>query len=153
MDPSQWTLKGLRRYLRRERRGDPRHSIRTEVQFYVWDTVMEKAITGKALGCLTAVSMKGACLQTNHLQIDGHHLFLDHDHRDRNLLAIEIAPSSGQEPWIVRAKIISYDKFPNRAKYQFDVRLQFVNPSETELRNLEQVIKYQASRESSGPNP
>ena len=146
-------MKGLRRYLRRERRGAPRHPICTDVEFYVWDTVMQKPLTGKALGCLTAVSMKGACLQTNHLQIEGHHLFLDHDPRDRTLLAIEMPLSSGQEPWVVRAKIISYDKFPNRTKYQFDVRLQFVNPSETELRNLEQVIKYQASQENSGSNP
>ena len=141
-------MKVLKRYLRRDRRRDPRHPISTDVEFYVWDTVKQKPSTGKAPGCLTAVSMKGACLQTNHLQIGGHHLFLDHDPRGKTMLAIELPSPAGDKPWVIQAKIISYDKFPDRRKYQFDVRLQFVNPSESDVKSLEQLIKSQTSQKS-----
>ena len=141
-------MKGLKRYIRRERRRDPRHPISMEVEFYVWDAAKGKARTGKARGCLTAVSMKGACLQTDHLQMEGHHLFLDDDPRGKTLLAVEMPSPAEEKPWVIQAKIISYDKVPTRRKHQFDVRLRFVNPSETDLKNLEMLIKSQSSQKN-----
>jgi hypothetical protein len=139
-------MKGLKKYMRRERRSYPRHPVCTDVEFFVWDLVKKKPRTDKAQGCITAVSLKGACLQTNQLQMGDYHLFLDHDPKGKTVLAIEVPSPSGEKPWVIQAKVISYDKFPEQRRYQFDVRLQFVNPSATDLKNLEQLIKSQTSQ-------
>lgn len=144
-------MKGLKKYLRRERRHVPRHPICEEVEFYVWDTRRKRAHTGRARGCLTSVSTRGACLQTNSLQLGDYHLLLDDDPRGSMVLAIEGPSPSGEKTWTLQAKIISYDKFPEKRKYQFDVHLQFVNISPTDLRSLEQLIKPKTSPRGSEP--
>jgi hypothetical protein len=83
-------MKGLKKYIRRERRSSPRHTVCTEVEFYAWDEVKKKPRTDKAQGCITEVSLKGACLQTNHLQMGDYHLFLDHDPKGKTVLAVEV---------------------------------------------------------------
>jgi hypothetical protein len=145
-------MKALKKYLRRERRRYPRHPVCTDVEFCVWDTVTRRPQTDKAKGCLTMVSIKGACLQTNQLQMGGHHLFLDNDSRGRNVLMVEVPSSAGEPPWRIQAQIISYDKYPGHRQYQFDIRLQFANTSAAEIKNLEQLIKVQSSavREEEG---
>ena len=145
-------MKALKKYLRRERRQYPRHPVCTEVEFCIWDTVTRTPRTDKARGCLTAVSIKGACLQTNQLQMGGHHLFMDNDARGRTVLMVEVPSSAGESPWRIQAQVISYDKYPGHRQYQFDVRLQFTNPSVVEIKNLEQLIKAQISavREEEG---
>jgi hypothetical protein len=141
-------MKALKRYMRRERRRFPRHPICTDVDFYVWDTLTRRPRTDKAKGCITALSVKGACLQTSQLQIGTHHLFLDHDPYGRTVVMIEIPSSSGEPPWQIKARIVSYDKHPERRQYPFDVRLQFVNPAPAEIKNLEQLIKANSSQKS-----
>jgi hypothetical protein len=138
-------MKALKKYLRRERRQYPRHSACTDVEFFIWDAVTQRPRTDKAKGCLTAVSIKAACLQTNQLQIGGHHLFMDNDPRGRTVLMVEVPSSTGEPPWRIQAQIISYDKYPGHRQYQFDVRLQFANTSAAEVKNLEQLIKMQSS--------
>jgi hypothetical protein len=141
-------MKALKKYMRRERRRYPRHPICTDVDFYVWDTLTRRPRTDKAKGCITAVSVKGACLQTSQLQIGTHHLFLDHDPGGRTVVMIEIPSSSGEPPWKIEARIVSYDKHPERRQYPFDVRLQFVNPAHAEIKNLEQLVKANSSQKS-----
>jgi len=60
------------------------------------------------------------------------------------VLAIEVPFPSGEKTQTLQAKIISYDKFPEKREYPFDVHLQFVNLSPTDLKNLEQLIKSKA---------
>ena len=138
-------MKALKNYLRGERRRYPRHSVCTDVEFLIWDTITRRPRTDKAKGCLTAVSIKGACLQTNQLQMGVHHLFMDNDPRGRTVLMIEVPSSNGEPPWRIQARIISYDKYPGHRQYQFDVRLQFVNASAAEIKNLEDLMKAQSS--------
>ena len=138
-------MKALKKYLRRERRRYPRHSICTEVEFCVWDTVTRRPRTEKAKGCLTAISVKGACLQTNQLQMGGHHLFLDSDPKGRTVLMVEVPSVAGEPPWSIQARNIAYDKHPENRQYQFDVRLQFVDAGAAEVKNLEQLMKAQSS--------
>ena len=138
-------MKALKKYLRRERRRYPRHPVCTDVEFCIWDTVTRRPRTDKAKGCLTAVSIKGACLQTNQLQMGVHHIFMDNDPRGRTVLMIEVPSTTGEPPWRIQARIISYDKCPDHRQYQFDVRLQFPNASADEIKNLEQLIKAQSS--------
>jgi len=142
-------MKALKDFLRGERRRYPRHPVCTEVEYCIWDTATRRPRTEKAKGCLTAVSIKGACLQTNQLQMGTHHLFLDNDPRGRTVLMIEIPSADGGPPWGIQARIISYDKSPRHSPYQFDVRVQFVNPTAAEIKNLEDLVRSQslASRE------
>jgi hypothetical protein len=141
-------MKALKKYMRRERRRYPRHSICTDVDFFVWDTLTRRPRTDKVGGCLTAVSVKGACLQTRQLQMGSHHLFLDNDPGGRTVVMIEVPASSGEPPWKIQARIVSYDKHPERRKYPFDVRLQFENPTPAEIKNIEQFIKSNSSQKS-----
>lgn len=141
-------MKGLKKYIRRERRQYPRHSICTDVDFFVWDTLTRRPRTDKVRGCITAVSVKGACLQTSQLQMGTHHLFLDNDPGGRTVVMIEVPSSSAEPPWKIKARIVSYDKHPGRRQYPFDVRLQFVNPTPAEIKNIEQLIKASSSAKS-----
>ncbi len=131
--------------MRRERRRYPRHPVCTDVEFCIWDTITRRPRTDKAKGCLTAVSIKGACLQTNQLQMGVHHLFLDNDPRGRTVLMIEVPSTTGEPPWVIQARILSYDKCAGHSQYQFDVRLQFANASAAEIKNLEELMKAQNS--------
>ena len=141
-------MKALKKYMRRERRRYPRHPICTDVDFFVWDTLTRRPRTDKARGCITAVSLKGACLQTSQLQMGTHHLLLDNDPGGRTVVMIEVPSSSGKPPWKIQARIVSYDKHPERRQYPFDVRLQFENPTPAEIENIEQLIKSNSSQKS-----
>jgi hypothetical protein len=143
-------MKALRKFLRQERRRYPRHSIYTEVEFYIYDTVNRSPLPDRARGCLTALSIKGACLQTNELLIGGHHLLLDNDPDGRAVLMIEIPSSSGGPALKVQANVISYNKRTEKRRYQFDVRLQFVNLSSAEIKNLEKWIRSITPPQSEG---
>ena len=137
----------LKKYLRRDRRRYPRHPVSTGVEFFVMSRRSEPQ-TGKARGCLTAVSLKGACLQAGSLQIGDYHLFRDHDPKEKTVLAIELPSRPGGEAWTLRANLLSYDKFPEKREYPFDLRLQFVNPSAADLKNIEQLIKSETARKN-----
>ena len=134
-------MKALRKFLRQERRRYPRHPIHAEVEFFIWDTVSRKPLSDRVKGCLSAVSVKGACLQTNELLIGGHHLLLDNDPGGKAVLMIEIPSSGGEPAWKAQADVISYNKRTERRRYQFDVRLQFMNLSSAEMKNLEKWIR------------
>jgi hypothetical protein len=77
-----------------------------------------------------------------------HHLFLDNDPGGRTVLLIEVPSSPGEAPWKIQARIVSYDKHTERRQYPFDVRLQFVNPTPAEIKNLEQLIKSNSFQKS-----
>jgi hypothetical protein len=143
-------MKALRKFLRQERRRHPRHPIYTEVEFYIWDTITRKPRSDRVKGCLSAVSVKGACLQTNELLIGGHHLLLDNDPSGRAVLMIEVPSTSGEPALKVQANVISYNKRTERRRYQFDVRLQFMNLSSAESKNLEQWIRSLSPSRSEG---
>lgn len=141
-------MKALKKYIRGERRRHPRHPVCMDVDFFVWDTLTRRPRTGKARGCLTAVSVKGACLQTRQLQMGNHHLLLDNDPGGRTVVMIEMPSPSGEPPWKIQARVVSYDKHPERKQYPFDVRLQFVNPTPAEIKSIEQLIKSNSSPKS-----
>ena len=129
------------KFLKRDRRRSPRYALSVGVNFYAWDATAKKPRTGKVPACLTAISLKGACLQTSRLQIEDYHLLLNHDPQGKTILVIDMPPSSEGDPWSVQAKVISYDKFPQKRQFQFDVRLQFMNLSKEEMNHLENLIK------------
>jgi hypothetical protein len=141
-------IPSIKKYFRRDRRRYPRHPLSTGVEFYVMGLRRREPQTCKVPGCLTAVSLKGACLQAGSLQIENYHLFRDHDPKEKTVLAIELPSPSGGEAWTLQANLISYDKFPDKREYPFDLRLQFVNPSAADLKNLEQLIKTAAARKN-----
>jgi hypothetical protein len=135
------SMKALKKIFHKDRRRYPRYTIYTEVEFYIWDTIGHRPRTDRVRGCLTQVSIKGACLQTNEILIEGYHLLLHNDPSGKAVLMIEVPSSSGAPAWKVQADVISYNKRAERRRYQFDVHLQFVNLSSVDMKNLEQWIR------------
>jgi c-di-GMP-binding flagellar brake protein YcgR len=132
---------GLRKYFGLERRRHLRYSAVVDVKFQVWDSVEEKPRTDKVQGRLTDISPIGACLQTNHMLIQGHHLHLDNDPAGNTPLVLTIFSSVEKDPWTIKAQVLWYNKFEGQRKYQFDVGLNFVNVSQTEREKLISLLR------------
>jgi c-di-GMP-binding flagellar brake protein YcgR len=130
------TAMGLRKYLGLERRSHSRYSAAVDVEFQVWDSVEKKPRTDKVQGRLTDISPIGACLQTNHMLIQGHHLHLDNDPAGNTPLAVTVSSSVEGGPWTIKAQVLWYNKFESERKHQFDVGLSFVEVSPTEKEKL-----------------
>jgi c-di-GMP-binding flagellar brake protein YcgR len=132
---------GLRKYLGLERRRHLRYSTVVDVEFQVWDSVEGKPRTDKVQGRLTDISPIGACLQTNHMLIQGHHLHLDNDPSGNTPLLLTLSSSVGGDLWTIKAQVLWYNKFEGQRKYQFDVGLNFVNVSPTEREKLISLLR------------
>ena len=135
------TTMGLRKYLGLERRKHSRYSAAVDVEFQVWDSVEQKPRTDKVQGRLTEISPIGACLQTNHMLIQGHHLHLDNDPSGNTPLAVTVSSSVEGQPWTIKAQVLWYNKFESERKYQFDVGLSFVEVSPTEKEKLISLLR------------
>ena len=109
------------------------------------DGITRKPRTAKIPGRLTAVSRRGACLQIQSLQIENYHLLLDNHPAKGNLLLIEVQPTPEEETRIIKTRVLSYDKSQEKRKFQFDVRLEFVDMDGAELDYIESLIKSMAS--------
>ena len=135
------TTMGLRKYLGLERRKHSRYSAAVDVEFQVWDSVEQRPRTDKVQGRLTEISPIGACLQTNHMLIQGHHLHLDNDPSGNTPLAVTVSSSVEGQPWTIKAQVLWYNKFESERKYQFDVGLSFVEVSPTEKEKLISLLR------------
>ena len=143
-------MKKIRKILRLDRRRVPRYRTAIEAKFYVWDAVEERPRTVRALGRLSNISRKGACLETDHVQIGDYHLLRDMEGDGKTLLILDIPSTSEETIWSVQAKVLSYDRFVKKTRFQFDVRLQFVNLSEGAQQNLGALIKSIGAANPSG---
>jgi c-di-GMP-binding flagellar brake protein YcgR len=135
------TTMGIKKYLGLERRGHSRYSAVVDVEFQVWDSVEKKPRTDKVQGRLTEISPIGACLQTNHMLIQGHHLHLDNDPAGNTPLVVTVSSSVEEEPWSIKAQVLWYNKFESERKHQFDVGLSFVDVSPTEKEKLISLLR------------
>jgi len=136
------TTMGLRKYLGLERRRHSRYSAAVDVEFQVWDSVEQRPRTDKVQGQLTDISPIGACLQTNHMLIQGHHLHLDNDPAGNTPLVLTLSSSGEGDPWTIKAQVLWYNKFESERKYQFDVGLNFVDVSPTEREKLISLLRF-----------
>ena len=132
---------GIRKYFGLERRKHSRFSAAVDVEFQVWDSVEQKPRTDKVQGRLTDISSIGACLQTNQMLIQGHHLHLDNDPAGNTPLVLTISSSGEEEPWTIKAQVLWYNKFESERKHQFDVGLSFVDVSQTEREKLTSLLR------------
>jgi hypothetical protein len=131
----------LKKYLGLERRSLPRHTMGVEVEFYVWDAAHKKPRTGKVSGRLTEISLEGACLQTNSILIDGHHILRDNDLEGQTPLVVDLPPSTEGVPRSLKAQVIWYNRNDSNRPFQFDVGLKFNDISEPERQHLRDLIK------------
>jgi len=135
----------IRKYLGLERRRFIRHPAVVEVEFHVWDAIAQQPRTGKVRGRLTDISPNGACLQTNHTLIQGHHLLLDNDLEGNTPLILNFPAASEGSRWTIEAQVLWYNRSTAERKYQFDVGLQFVRFSADQRQQLEALLKSSAS--------
>ena len=89
---------GLKKYLGLDRRSHSRYPVAVEVEFQIWDDVTKKPRTEKVRGRLTDISPIGACLQTNHMLIEGYHLLLDNDPSGQTPLVLTLPASTWRGP-------------------------------------------------------
>ena len=132
---------GLKKYFGLDRRCHSRYPAAMDLEFQVWDTVKQKPRTGKVQGRLTDISPTGACLQTNHMLIEGFHLLLDNDPEGKTPLALTLPSPPGADRLILKAQVLWYNKIEAQRRYQFDVGLAFVEVSPSEKENLHALLK------------
>ncbi len=136
-------MMAFKKFLGLERREHPRCDIAVDVEFHVWDEVSRKPLTEKYAGGLTNVSLLGACLQTNHILIAGHHLMIHNDVEGKTPLFIYI-PSAipGESPsWKIKANVVWYKKAGEERKFLFDVGLEFIDVTEDDRKNLKALMQ------------
>ncbi len=136
---------GLRKYLGLDRRSHSRHPVAVEVEFQVWDGVKQEPRTEKVRGLLTDISPIGACLQTNHMLIEGYHLLLDNDPNGKTPLVLTLPSSTGEGQWAIKAQVLWYNQVEGERRYHFDVGLSFVDVSPSERKNLNALLKSHSS--------
>jgi hypothetical protein len=112
-----------------------------DVEFHVWDAARQKPRTGKVPGRLTEISLEGACLQTNSILIDGHHILRDKDLEGETPLVLDLPPAGEGVSWSIKAQVIWYNRDETSRPFQFDVGLRFLDLSEPERENLKSLIK------------
>ena len=132
---------GLKKYFGLDRRSHSRYPAAVDVEFQVWDADNQEPRTGKVQGRLTDISPIGACLQTNHMLIEGYHLLLDNDPGGETPLAVALPSASGGDLWTIKAQVLWYNKIEGERKFQFDVGLNFVDVSPSEKENLHALLK------------
>ena len=132
---------GLKKYFGLDRRSHSRYPAAVDVEFKVWDTDKQEPRTGKVQGRLTDISSIGACLQTNHMLIEGYHLLLDNDPGGKTPLAVALPSASGVDSWTIKAQVLWYNKIEGERKFQFDVGLNFVYVTPSEKENLHALLK------------
>jgi hypothetical protein len=131
---------GLRKYLGFDRRRHARTPAAVEVEFYIWDTINQKPRTGKVKGRLTDISPEGACLQTNHTLIEGHHILLDEDQEGKTPLIVDLPSATEGDPWTAKAQVLWYNRVETGRPFRFDVGLKFLDLSTAELERLKTLL-------------
>ncbi|MCX5906308.1 MAG: PilZ domain-containing protein [Deltaproteobacteria bacterium] len=123
-----------------ERRRFPRYRAMVNVALYIFDAIGKKPLTGKVPGCLTDISRKGGCLQTNYTRLENYHILLDADRNGKTVLCLDLPPASDGTPVSLKANVVSYNRIDARRQFQFDIRLQFPTLSSNEWQHLEGLI-------------
>lgn len=133
----------LKKLFGMERRQHPRSDVAVDVEFHVWDEVGRKPLTQKYAAGLTNISLMGACLQTSHILIAGHHLMIHNDVEGKTPLVIYIphAAAGGSPSWKIKANVVWYKKAEDEGKFLFDVGLEFVGLTEDDRKNLKALLQ------------
>jgi hypothetical protein len=134
---------GLKQFLGLERHREPRYSVSLDVEFHVWDEGAKKPLTNSCPAGLTNISLVGACLQTNHILIAGHHLMIHNDVEGKTPLVLDIPlPSSeNSSPRKIKAQVLWYRKANEERRFQFDVGLKFIGLTEDDLQSIKTLIQ------------
>jgi hypothetical protein len=136
----------LKKFFGLERRQEPRYDVSIDVEFHVWDEGAQKPLTHKCTAGLTNVSLVGACLQTNHILIEGHHLMIHNDVEGKTPLVLDVPFSSSESPSPrkIKAQVLWYKKAGEEKRFQFDVGVKFVGLTEDDLQSLRTLTQSSA---------
>jgi c-di-GMP-binding flagellar brake protein YcgR len=86
------------------------------------------------------VSLGGMCLQTNILEINGLHIYIDTNNIYQNLLALEIDLPFCDKKIKTVGKVAWYNLSTRRRKYQYDVGIIFLEMSNKDEKNLSRFL-------------
>ena len=124
-----------------ERRSENRKAASIDVQFHVYDTAEKRPLTRKVPGLLVNLSAKGACLEIGQPMIDGYHLMRDDDVEGATPLILDLPASGDGSPFILKAKVLWYNRIPGEAQFRFRVGIKFIDVSPEEKKHLENLIR------------
>ena len=128
-----------------DRRTLARNAASIDVQFHVYNSAGKKPLTRKVPGRLINISLKGACLETSQILIDGHHLML-HDDIDGGTPLILDIPTSGEEgPFALQARVLWYNRISGETHFPFRTGIKFIEVSPAERKQLETLIRTAAT--------
>ena len=134
-------ISGWRKYFALERRKQLRYPIAINVEFYVCDGVTSKPLTTKGTGRLVSISRKGARLQTNTVRIGSYHLVISSGLQEKTDLMLEFLPSAEEVPWIIKSRIVWYNRISGEGGFKFEFGVEFSDISPSQQESLESAIR------------
>lgn len=135
-----------RKYLGLERRQELRPPVAIDVEFYIWNEIAEKPVTGKAAGRIINISGKGACLKTDTVRIEGHHLVINNNLEGKTPLIIEFPLSPEGTTCSLKSQILWYNRNGDEDGFKFEYGIQFIDLSPTQQKCLQALITKISSR-------
>lgn len=93
------------------------------------------------------ISLGGMCLQTNVLEINGLHIYIDPNNIYQNVLQLEIDIPFCDEKIKTLGKVAWYNLSTRRRKYQYDVGIVFLEMSDKGEKNLNRFLDKSLKKE------
>ncbi len=134
------SIMGWRKYFALERRGQFRAPLTIDINFYIWNEVAERPLTEKAVGRIINISNRGACLRTNTVRIENHHLVIS-NLGNKCPLMLEFPLFQGETSCTLKSQILWYKRISGEGEFKFECGIGFVDLSPTQQKYLHSLIK------------
>ncbi len=126
---------------RPERRSQARSSVCLDLEFQVWDSAQEIALTPKVPGRLTNISSKGACLEIRQPLIGGFHLMRDNDPDGNTPLLLHLPARGETTPFSIRTQVLWYNRIDPAGPFHFRFGLKFLGLSSADRKEMEDLLR------------
>ncbi len=115
-----------RSYFGLERRKQLRSPVTLDVEFCLWDPKDGVPLTDKVSGRLVNISPDGACLISNTVRIDNHHLVMSCGLEGEYLLMIEPHSFPEDFSWQLKSRIAWYNRREPEEEFKFEFGIEFI---------------------------
>ena len=102
----------------------------------VEETISSRMVQAK----ISNISINGACLVTNVVQVDGHHISSSASGLGKNKLKIEIELLPDLKTITPMGEVLWYNLSPEEGEYQYNVGVSFVELSKEDKEALKKFI-------------
>ena len=124
-----------------EKRVYSRVETNLDTKYIIVDKNVEGTISsGKIHGKISNISISGACLVTNVIHADGHHISSSASGLGKNRLKIEIELLHDLKAITPLGEVLWYNLSPEEDEYLYNVGIAFVEMSKQDKDNLKKFI-------------